>query len=49
MGVLLSHLRASASTTVVVIGVHLGCVLGVLRLVVLLMVVVGVEERRHDG
>lgn len=44
LGVLLGHLGASASTTVVVIGVHLGCVL-----VVLLVVVVGVEERRHDG
>lgn len=44
LGVLLSHLGASASTTVVVIGVHLGCVL-----LVLLVVVVGVEERRHDG
>lgn len=50
LSILLGHLGASTSTPMVVVGVHLGGMLGVLLVVVvLLLVVVGVEERRHDG
>lgn len=49
LGILLSHLWASAGTTMMVVGVHLGRMLRVVLLVVLLLVVVGVQECRHDG
>ena len=48
LSILLGHLGASTSTAMVVMGVYLGGMLRVL-VVVLLLVVVGVEERRHDG
>jgi hypothetical protein len=48
LSILLGHFGASASTAMVVVGMHLGSMLRVL-LVVLLLVMVGVEERRHDG
>lgn len=50
LGILLGHLGASTSATVVVVGMHLGGMLRVVLLVVvLLLVVVGVQECRHDG
>lgn len=49
LGILLGHFGATAGTTMVVVGVHLGGMLRVMLVVVLLLVVVGVQEGRHDG
>jgi hypothetical protein len=49
LSILLGHLGAATSATMVVVGMHLGSMLRVLVVVVLLLVVVGVQECRHDG
>jgi hypothetical protein len=49
LGILLGHLGASTSATMVVIGMHVGGMLRVLLVVLLLVVVVGIQECRHDG
>lgn len=48
LGILLGHFGATAGTAMVVVGMHLGGMLRVL-VVMLLLVVVGVQEGRHDG
>jgi hypothetical protein len=49
LGILLGHLGASTSATMVVVGMHVGGMLRVLLVVLLLVVVVGIQECRHDG
>jgi hypothetical protein len=48
LGILLGHFGATTGTAMVVVGMHLGGMLRVL-VMMLLLVVVGVQEGRHDG